>query len=51
MRTYKLVNNLTGWFVFLIAAFTYCATIECDTFFVDHSQVFKLRLEQLEFLA
>ena len=35
MRTYKLVNNLTGWFVFLIAAFTYCATIEPTASFWD----------------
>ena len=28
MKQYKLVNNLVGWFAFVIAAFTYCMTIE-----------------------
>lgn len=28
MREYKLLNNITGWAVFAVAAFTYFATIE-----------------------
>jgi hypothetical protein len=28
MKKYKLINNVTGWVVFAIAAFTYLATIE-----------------------
>ncbi len=35
MRTYKLVNNITGWVVFAIAAFTYCSTIEPTASFWD----------------
>ncbi len=35
MKTYKLVNNLTGWFIFAIAAFTYCSTIEPTASFWD----------------
>ena len=35
MRVYKIVNNLMGWFVFLIAAFTYCSTIEPTASFWD----------------
>ena len=35
MRTYKIVNNVTGWFVFLVAAFTYCSTIEPTASFWD----------------
>ena len=35
MRTYKLVNNLCGWFIFAIAAFTYCSTIEPTASFWD----------------
>ena len=35
MKTYKLVNNITGWVVFSIAAFTYCSTIEPTASFWD----------------
>ena len=35
MRVYKIVNNLLGWFIFLIAAFTYCSTIEPTASFWD----------------
>ena len=28
MKNYKLVNNISGWFVFTIAAITYLSTIE-----------------------
>ena len=28
MKNYKLINNISGWTVFLIAAFTYLMTIE-----------------------
>lgn len=32
---YKLLNNVLGWVVFAIAAFTYCSTIEPTTSFWD----------------
>ncbi len=35
MKQYKLVNNLTGWFAFLVAAITYCATVEPTASFWD----------------
>ena len=35
MNTYKIVNNVTGWLVFLVAAFTYCSTIEPTASFWD----------------
>ena len=35
MKQYKLVNNLVGWFAFVIAAFTYCMTIEPTASFCD----------------
>ncbi|MBQ5462007.1 MAG: DUF2723 domain-containing protein, partial [Bacteroidaceae bacterium] len=35
MKTYKIVNNLTGWIIFAIAAFTYCSTIEPTASFWD----------------
>lgn len=35
MKQYKLVNNLVGWFAFVIAAFTYCMTIEPTASFWD----------------
>ncbi len=35
MKTYKLVNNLLGWLIFAIAAFTYCSTIEPTASFWD----------------
>ena len=35
MKTYRLVNNITGWVVFAIAAFTYCSTIEPTASFWD----------------
>ena len=28
MNKYRLINNITGWVVFLVAAFTYLLTIE-----------------------
>jgi len=35
MKTYKFVNNLLGWIVFAVAAFTYCSTIEPTASFWD----------------
>lgn len=35
MRHYKTINNLFGWIVFTIAAFTYCSTIEPTASFWD----------------
>ncbi len=35
MKTYKIINNALGWFVFAIAAFTYCSTIEPTASFWD----------------
>ena len=35
MKQYKLVNNILGWFVFAIAAYTYCATVEPTASFWD----------------
>ena len=35
MKTYKLVNNIVGWIVFAVAAFTYCSTIEPTASFWD----------------
>ena len=35
MKQYKLVNNLTGWFAFLVAAITYCCTVEPTASFWD----------------
>ena len=35
MKTYKIVNNLTGWIIFAVAAFTYCSTIEPTASFWD----------------
>ena len=35
MKTYKLINNIVGWLVFAVAAFTYCSTIEPTASFWD----------------
>ena len=35
MKKYKLTNNVLGWIVFLIAAYTYCSTIEPTASFWD----------------
>ncbi|MBR1889592.1 MAG: DUF2723 domain-containing protein [Alloprevotella sp.] len=35
MKSYKLVNNLVGWAVFLVAAFTYISTVEPSASFWD----------------
>ncbi|MBR1666864.1 MAG: DUF2723 domain-containing protein [Bacteroidaceae bacterium] len=35
MKQYKLINNIVGWAVFAIAAFTYCSTIEPTASFWD----------------
>ena len=35
MKQYKLVNNLTGWLAFIIAAITYCMTVEPTATFWD----------------
>ena len=35
MKHYKIINNVTGWIVFLIAAYTYCSTIEPTASFWD----------------
>jgi len=35
MKTYKIVNNALGWMIFIVAAFTYCSTIEPTASFWD----------------
>ena len=35
MKTYKITNDILGWIVFAIAAFTYCSTIEPTASFWD----------------
>ncbi|HEY9544289.1 protein O-mannosyl-transferase family [Prevotella sp.] len=35
MKQYRLVDNVMGWLAFLIAAFTYCSTIEPTASFWD----------------
>jgi len=35
MKTYKILNDATGWLVFLVAAYTYCSTIEPTASFWD----------------
>ncbi len=35
MKKYKLINNITGWFVFAVAAYTYLSTIEPTASFWD----------------
>ena len=35
MKQYNKINNLTGWFVFAIAALTYCLTVEPTASFWD----------------
>ena len=35
MKTYKIVNDVVGWLVFAVAAFTYCSTIEPTASFWD----------------
>ena len=35
MKQYRLVDNIAGWIVFAIAAFTYCSTIEPTASFWD----------------
>jgi len=35
MKKYSLINNITGWFIFAVAAFTYCSTIEPTASFWD----------------
>ncbi len=35
MKNYQKINNVTGWLVFLVAAFTYCTTIEPTGSFWD----------------
>ena len=35
MKTYKIINNVTGWIIFAVAAFTYCSTIEPTASFWD----------------
>ena len=32
MKQYKLVNNLTGWLVFIIAAVVYCLNADGQLF-------------------
>jgi hypothetical protein len=48
MKKYKLINNLTGWFTFLIAAYTYLSTMEATASFWDCgefiSSAFKLEV-------
>ena len=35
MKQYKLVNNLVGWIAFVVAAITYCSTVEPTASFWD----------------
>ena len=35
MKYYKLINNVLGWFIFLVASFTYLSTIESSASFWD----------------
>lgn len=35
MKQYKITNNIIGWIVFAIAAFTYCMTVELSASFWD----------------
>jgi len=35
MKNYQKINNLVGWLVFIVAAFTYCSTIEPTGSFWD----------------
>ncbi|MDX2001698.1 MAG: DUF2723 domain-containing protein [Chitinophagales bacterium] len=35
MRTYKLLNNIVGWFIFLVALVTYTMTLEATASFWD----------------
>ena len=35
MKQYKIINNVVGWAMFAIAAFTYCSTIEPTASFWD----------------
>ena len=35
MKQYNKINNLVGWLMFLVAAFTYCSTIEPTASFWD----------------
>ena len=35
MKKYNIVNNVVGWVVFAIAAFTYCSPIEPTASFLD----------------
>ena len=35
MKKYNIINNVVGWVVFAIAAFTYCSTIEPTASFWD----------------
>lgn len=35
MSKFKLINNVVGWIVFVIAAYTYCATVEPTASFWD----------------
>ena len=35
MKQFKLLNNTLGWLTFIIAAFTYCLTVEPTASFWD----------------
>ncbi len=35
MKNFRLIDNLTGWLIFAIAAFTYCSTVEPTASFWD----------------
>ena len=35
MKGFKLVDNVVGWMVFLVAAFVYCSTVEPTASFWD----------------
>ncbi|MCH5177353.1 MAG: DUF2723 domain-containing protein [Prevotellaceae bacterium] len=46
MKTYKWVNNVTGWLIFAIAAFTYCSTIEPTASFWDCPEFISTAVKQ-----
>ena len=46
MKQYRLVDNIFGWVAFIIAAFTYCSTIEPTASFWDCSELITTAYKQ-----